>query len=880
MIGTKLAHYEITSHVGSGGMGDVYQATDLKLGRSVAIKFLPEVFSHDNDRVARFEREARVLASLNHPHIAAIYGLEESGDRKFLVMEFIEGETLAQRIERGPIPIDESLEIAAQIVEALEAAHEKGIIHRDLKPANVKITAEGRVKLLDFGLAKAFEAEVSKANQSQSPTFSIAATNAGVILGTAAYMSPEQAKGRPVDKRADIWAFGVVFYEMLTGERLFKGDSISEILAGVIKEESRLDNVPLKVRRLIKSCLEKDPRKRLRDIGDVWRLLDDEPQTPVAVAPAGRRVTLGWMTAALFFVTTLAASFFHFRDAGPIEQRKALFEVPSPSGTREPFALSPDGRYLAMEGKRPTGRLWVRPIDSSLTRELPGTEGGVYPFWSPDSIDIGFFANGKLKKIALASGVVQILSDADGRAGGSWGPDGTILFRPGGSGAESYILGRVAETGGVPVPVTKLAAETDIHRFPAFLPDGKHFLYLLGSEKAETGGIYVGSVDGAPPVRLLADQSSAEYVPSAAPARTGFILFTRGTTLMALPFDPKRLQAVGEMFPLAEQVNFTGNAEHSGFTASANGVLAYVSGAPLQAQQLVWRDRNGNRLSALPKTGAIRAASISPDGRTVATSLIDPQSGAGDYWLMDVASGALSRFTSLDPGSITANPVWSPDAKRIAYYVRTTSSVFGTLYSKPARALGQPEPLVQVTGGDGHAYDWSPDGKFIAYAQNGRETKRDIWLLPVDGDRKPIPYLNSAANEDLPQFSPFGAWMAYVSDESGQNQVYIQTIPPNGTPIPVSVAGGSQPRWRRDGRELFYVSSDQKMIAVPIQALSAGIEVGMPHPIFEDAPESERERFFYQPSADGQRFLVMAPASESAPPLVTIVLNWQAGLKK
>jgi eukaryotic-like serine/threonine-protein kinase len=890
-VGDKLGPYQILAPIGAGGMGEVYQARDSKLGRDVAIKVLPEAFAHDSERLSRFQREAKLLASLNHPNIATIYGLEDSNSTSYLVMELVPGETLADRIKRDClVPVEESLAIAKQIAEALEAAHEKGIIHRDLKPANVKLTPEGKVKVLDFGLAKAFAGDTANEDFSNSPTLSQAATMQGIILGTAAYMSPEQARGKGVDKRTDIWAFGAVLYELLTGKQAFSGDDVTEILAAVVKSDpdwSRLPELtPSTIKTLLRHCLRKDKRQRIPDAAAV-RIVIDDVLTGAASADAiatepGRR-QFGWIPTAMAAVLLLllaALSFVHFRETPPSEQRAAQFEVPSPTARVGPFAISPDGRYLAMSGGG-RSRLWVRPIDSLEARELPGTEGGYYPFWSPDSSYIGFFADGKLKKIALAGGEAQILCDAAGNAGGSWGPNGTILFPLSGVTSLSRVLGRVSAAGGVPTPVTKVAGEGDIDKYPEFLPDGRRFLYLLVSEKTETSGIYVGSLDGAPPVRLLPDQSSAAYVPASALARDGYLLFRHETTLMALPFNSERLQATGEMFPLAQQVGNAGNSAHAGFSVSANGALAYLTASAAQQHELAFLDRSGKRLGALAKTGIIRPFAISPDDRMVAVSIVDGQTGTTDIWLADVARNAISRFTSVTgAGSIASFPAWSPDGKRIAFSIRLPDAVQRNLYWKAANGIGQPELLAHGIGGDMGPYGWSLDGKFIVYAENASKTKRDIWLLPLEGDRKPVPYLNTSANEDFPQLSPDSRWMAYASDESGQAQVYIQAVPPNGTRVQVSAAGGSQPRWRQDGKELFYVSEDQKLMAAPIQLSNASIEAGMPKALFEGAPETIPETFLYQPTSDGQRFLVNVPSNEGASPRLTVMLNWRARSSK
>ena len=891
--GTRLGVYEITALLGEGGMGQVYRGTDIKLKRQVAIKILPPALAADADRLARFQREAEVLASLNHPNIAGIYGLEEGGGMTALVMELVDGDDLSQRIAKGAIPLDEALPIATQIAEALEAAHVQGIIHRDLKPANIKVRADGTVKVLDFGLAKAMEpAAGSSPSMSMSPTITTPAmTQAGMILGTAAYMSPEQAKGRTVDRRADVWAFGCVLFEMLAGTRAFAGDDVSEVLASVLAREPDWARLPPTLSpalaTFIRRCLNKNPKQRIGDVQDVRLALEGAfetaaPQTPLATAP---RPCGGpaWVACAAAFVGMVALAIpavRHLREAPTPAQRAAQFDVPSPTTYVGAFALSPDGRYLVMSGAGPNvgasqrSRLWVRPIDALDARELPGTEGAAYPFWSPDSANIGFFANGKLKKVALTGGEVQTLCDADGTAGGNWGPTGTILFPL----ISLHGLGRVAAAGGNPTAVTTAAGPADFHKYPEWLPDGRHFLYLLVSDDTAIAGIYVGSMDGTPPVRLLPDQSNAAYVPASAAARDGHVLFRRGTTLMAMPFNAEQLKAAGEMFPVAQGVAVAGNAAHAGFSASTTGTLVYVSGSATQQQVLVFLDRSGTRLGALARTGLIRTFTIAPDDLTVAVSMSDPQAGTTDLWLADVARNAASRFTSVvGAGSSVSFPVWSPDGKRIAFSIRPPNSSLRDLYWQAANGTGQPELLSHATGNDMGPFAWSHDGKFLVFAQfSTGGTRRDIWVLPLSGDRKPVACLNTVADEDFPQLSPDSRWMAYASDESGQAQVYIEAIPRNGVRVQVSAAGGSQPRWRGDGKELFYVSADQQMMAASIQVSSASIEAGRTKTLFKGAPETVPEFFQYQPTADGQRFLVSASVNEGAPPRLTLVLNWRA----
>ena len=881
-------------------MGQVWRATDTTLGRQVAIKILPDAFASDPERLARFEREAKTLASLNHPNIAQIYGFEvmaadvASGfsRTRALVMELVEGEDLSQRIARGAIPLDEVLPIAKQITEALEAAHEQGIVHRDLKPANVKVRPDGTVKVLDFGLAKAMDqgsgiGDQGSGGAANSPTItSPAMTMHGMILGTAAYMSPEQAAGKPVDKRSDLWAFGVVLLEMLTGRQVFTGESVSHVIASVLKSEPDWTALPADtpptIRRLLRRCLEKDRKRRLTDAGAARLEIDDALTTPSGVeavvasasSSAGGR---GFWTAALAIAAAVIVALAvpavrHLREAAPPEPRGAQFEVPSPTPDVGAFALSPDGRYLAMSGGVDArSQLWVRPIDSLQARALPGTEGASYPFWSPESADIAFSANGKLKKVALASGEVQVLCDVDS-LGGSWGPHGTIFFAM----RTSSVLGRVSASGGIPVAVTTAARPGEFHRYPAFLPGGVHFLFLLVSDQAETTGIYLGSMDGTPSVRLLPDQSNAVYVPANDSTRDGYLLFRRATTLMALPFNGERREAIGDMFPVAQQVSLAGNAAHAGFSVSADGALAYLPYSAADQQQLVFLDRSGKRPGVLGKTGAIEFVTISPDGRTAAVSMLDPQTGTVDLWLADVARNTLSRFTSVTgAGSIATSAVWSPDGRRLAFSVRPPDSSLRSLYVQAANGSGQPALQVTATDSNMMPYAWSHDGKFVVFAQGtSAGTTRDIWLLPLDGDRTPVPYLNTAAYEDFPQLSPDSRWMSYASNESGQAQVYIEAIPRNGTRVQVSTAGGSQPRWRHDGRELFYVSDDGTMMAATIQMAGASIEAGPPVVLFEGAPATRQNSFQYQPTADGQGFLAIVDAGIT--PRLTVVLNWRA----
>jgi len=669
--GDKLGPYEILSTVGKGGMGEVWRARDPQLGRDVAIKVSAQQFTD------RFEREARAIAALNHPNVCTLYHIGPN----YLVMEYIEGPTLAERIAEGPIPLGEALAIARQIAAALEAAHDKNIVHRDLKPANVKIRPDGSVKVLDFGLAKSVEPSELSAD---SPTM-MSMSAMGMIMGTAGYMSPEQARGKTdVDKRADIWAFGVVLYEMLTGKRLFQGEDIGDTLASVLKEQPSLDDAPQQVRPLLKRCLEKDPRKRLRDIGDMDLLLAAEGPAPPAPVPAATsRGRLPWIAAAGVLAIALAVvSWIAYRETPPAAQTLRSAIVLPDGSTVHSLAISPDGRTLviaaAVNGKR---QLWLRPMDALQAQPMPFTEDGKYPFWSPDSRTIGFFAQGKLKKVAASGGPAQSLCDALNARGGSWNRDDVIVF----SGSASGIaIQRVAAAGGVPVDVTGTRGYL---KNPVFLPDGRHFLYLAANGTSEQNGIYVSSLDGKENRRVLPDVSSAVFAPPAPSdtgktGRIGDILFVRENTLMAAPFDAASAQVAGDVFPVAEGISATTDITYVKATVSENGMLLYQSGgAAGGTNQFGWYDRSGKSLGPVGAPGPVRGPAISPDEKSV---VFQRTSGTGtDLWVRDLTRGTDTRFTS--NASVNISPVWSPQGDRIVFASNRKDGVYNlSLLSKLA----------------------------------------------------------------------------------------------------------------------------------------------------------------------------------------------------
>jgi Tol biopolymer transport system component len=897
-----IAHYRITAKLGEGGMGEVWRATDTKLNREVAIKVLPAAFAADPDRLSRFVREAQVLASLNHPNIAAIYGVEEGA----LVMELVEGPTLAGRIAQGPIPLDEALPMARQIAEAIEYAHERGVIHRDLKPANIKITPEGRVKVLDFGLAKAMSGEGTSADPINSPTLTMGATTAGVILGTASYMAPEQAKGKPADRRADIWAFGVILAEMLTGRVLYTGETVSDVLASVIKDTPALDALPaatpLGIRRLLRRCLERDPRRRLQAIGEA-RFVLEEPEETAPAAPGAPATAVasgrgpGWANVALatLALAGIALGVVHFRESRA-EAIPVRFEIPAPENAfiaNGGIAISPDGRRIAFVASAGTGptMVWVRPLDSLEARALPGTENtGFAPFWSPDSRFIGFGAAGALKKVDARGGPTQTLCEITSViVGGSWSIDGFILF----SSATTAIY-RVPQAGGVPELVTALdEAKGELgHLRPWFLPDGRHFFYSARMSSPDQSTLYLASIDGKERRRLLVTRQAGAYAPPAAGAKNGHLLFLRGTTLMAQPMDPDRLELAGESFPVAEHV---GSVLGMGwFSVSANGVLVYRSGASAadQVAQLSWHDRAGKQLGALGQpTNFTGGMELSPDGSRVATEEMDA-SGNHDIWIRDVARGVPTRFT-FDQG-YDREPHWSPDGSRVAFASDRGHGGRYSIYVKPSNGSGNEELLLDDSASSIPGA-WSPSGAFLIYQRSDQKDARtglDLWTLPLPPAKtKPEIYLQTVFAERQPQFSPDGRWVAYISNESvpSQYQVYVQPFPPGGGKFQISTGtGGTEPRWRRDGKEIFYLAADGKLMAVEVKT-TPRFEPGSPQALFDahaiySNPTSMPVNFKYDVSPDGRRFLVervYIPVQQNAtaPPIIALV-NWQTALKQ
>jgi serine/threonine protein kinase len=867
-IGQQLGSLEITALLGKGGMGEVYRARDTKLKREVAIKILPEEFSRDPDRVARFQREAEVLASLNHPNIAAIYDLEEANDTRFLVMELVEGDTLADRIQRGPIRVDEALTFAKSICEALEAAHEQGIVHRDLKPANIKITPRGVVKVLDFGLAKVREGSGPPMCLSNSPTL-LSGSRPGVIMGTAAYMSPEQAKGRPIDRRTDIFAFGCVLYEMLTGKPAFDGEDTTEILSKVLQRDPDWKllaaSVPARIGELLRLCLQKDVRKRRSDAADVRidieQALSDSTVEAVYDRPASARDRLGWIAAAVFFIGMGALAIVHFRETPPAAQPEIRTDIVTP-GTADPvsFALSPDGRQIVFVASEDNQRrLWVRPLDKETAQPLAGTEGASYPFWSPDSRSIGFFDTSGLKRIDLAGGSSQTLAYVS-TGGATWSESGIILFA-----GNATPLYRITASGGERLAVTKFEKGQISHRFPQFLPGGRQFLfYVLGGG----GGIYLGSLDAPETKRLTAADSAGFYAPQ------GWLLFIRAGTLLAQRLDLARRELTGDLVTLADPVVFNGAGALTGARAvsvSATGVIAYRGGAAARRTQLSWFDRSGKPLGTFgaPDENNLSNPRLSPDGQRVAVHRT--VQGNTDIWILD--GDRTTRFT-FDAKADTV-PVWSPDGNRIVFVSARKGQ--GNLYVKPSSGASSEELLLE-SAQTSTPMDWSPDGRFITYITNAPQ---ELWVLPLESDRKPFLFLKTSFRERRGTFSPDGHWMAYMSDESGRDEIYVRPFPGPGGQWQVSTAGGTSPRWAPGGKELYYIAPDGTLMAAPIALRGSSIEPGRPVALFHArilGGGAETVGTQYDVARDG-RFLINTVLEDTATSPITLLQNWKPTAK-
>jgi eukaryotic-like serine/threonine-protein kinase len=866
LVGCTIGPYEIRAFIATGGMGEVYRARDSRLNRDVAVKVLPPQFSEDVEQVRRSEREAKLLASLNHPNIAAIYDLQESDGSRCLILEFVEGQTLAERLKRDRLPLGEALEISRQIAEALETAHEQGIVHRDLKPGNIMIVANGAVKVLDFGIAKMLEPQT----ETIGPT-NIDSASAGVVLGTPSYMSPEQARGNPIDKRTDIWAFGCVLYELLTGRQAFQGGSVTDTLAAVLTADpdwNRLqDDMPVGIRRLIERCLRKDRNRRLQTIADARIEIEDaraEPRKDKSVLPARsrRREGLAWVVAGLLAVSVAAAlSVGRFHALAEAPEMRLEISTP-PTGFPNSFAISPDGRQLAFVATRASrSEIWIRPLDSATAQPVPGTQGVGNnridsPFWSPDNRSLAFFEDGNLKRIDIDGGASQTIVRGSSAGGsGEWSAEGVILF-------STYIGGpvrRVLASGGEALVVTNVnPPQQENYSAPSFLPGGRQVLFPATGEAA---GIYLGSIDSVGIKRLMAgDITAAHYTSS------GWLFFLSQGTLAARRFDVTRGELAGDPVAVAQGV--------SAFTVSASGTVAYRSGGPA-LRQLTWLDRSGKVLGTLgsPATSFVNPE-ISPDGRRVAVNRI--LQGNWDVWIVD--ADRTLRLT-LDPGN-DLFPIWSPNGDRILFTTRRNSATYH-FYQKPSSSsTGAEAPIVEWPGAAAAATDWSPDGLFFLFCDLNPRTAGDLWIAPSAAVGKPEVFLKTNYDEGNGQFSPDGRWVAYQSNESGRYEIYVRPFPKRDEQWPVSTSGGFWPRWRPDGKELYYVGLDGKMMAVSIGVKGTTIERGVPMALFQTPSSGNgtvRNRPQYDVAPDG-RFLFVT-VEDAAPPPITLLLNWKPPTK-
>ncbi len=885
--GTKLGPYEIVAPLGAGGMGEVHRARDTRLGRDVAIKALPEAFAQDPERLARFEREARLLASLSHPNVAGIHGLELVEGHRYLVLELVEGETLAARLSRGALALGDAVDVCRQIAAGVEAAHDAGVVHRDLKPGNIMLTPEGAVKVLDFGLAKggaAHGASASDPSLSASPTMTYAMTSAGMILGTAAYMSPEQARGKNVDRRTDIWSFGCVLYECLTGRRAFEGETVSDMVARILEREPEWTalppGTPSWLRVLLKRCLTKDLKQRLQAMGEARIAL--ERGDDGAAAPTSPRPTKGWLAWTPWILVAVMAGLWLVRAVLPGSGTPAAaehrIELGFPTGQqRNNYShpvLSPDGRQVAVVALDSVGvsRAWVRSLSEFEYRPLKGTERTLFVFWSPDSRSLGFVTDGSLNRVSVVDGAVQKLAGgANTQRGGDWGSNGSILYTPN----TNASIWRVAATGGTPVQVTHL--DTTLvdasHRFPVWLPDGKHFLFALWSNNArvlaETGGIYLASVEGKPPKRISNDAGMFLVLPS------GYLVVARNSALVAIPFDLRSFQLGTQVIPIAEHVEFGASSGLLGASASRLGDLAYVPPADLPLTDMVWLDRAGRRGDPLGLRSRFTQITLSPDGSRVVAEMTDA-AGLEQLWTADLSRRTISRLTRDQNDSYS--PAWSPDGQRIAFDNRDSGTE--DLYIQLAAGT-RPKQLVWTAREvDSDLSDWSADGRYLFFTGSPRSgsPKNQIWVADLVRDS-----VRALLQDDFSQgdarLSPDGRWLAYSSDESGRFEIYLRSFTDLERRWQVSAGGGIAPHWRSDSRELLFENGsggDRGLWSVTVAPSAAGITVGDPQRLFQWSPDVIGLTI----AADHTRFLALVQPAATVQPPMRAILRWNRGRSK
>jgi serine/threonine protein kinase/Tol biopolymer transport system component len=904
--GSRIGPYEIETALGAGGMGEVYRARDTRLNRRVAIKSLPAAFALDPERVARFKREAQLLAALNHPHIAGIHGLEEANGSQFLVLEFVDGETLADRLVKGPIPLAEAIRIAREVIDALEAAHEKGIIHRDLKPGNVALTADGQVKVLDFGLAR-YEAgdSGSTPDLTASPTLAYAGTQAGIILGTAAYMSPEQAKGRAVDKRTDVWAFGCLLYEMLSGKKAFEGEDVSDTLAAILRGEpdwSALpSDVPPGIVTLIKRCLEKDRRTRIPDLSVVRFLMTDPSGSQLLsgavvstgapiVTPLRQRSVIPWIAAGVFAAASLAllvlwAPWKQPPLVQPVRVSVEIGAISSLVPALTAVAISPDGStaaFIAAEGANAT-HIFLRRLDQLQATMLSGTDGATFPFFSPDGQWVGFFSAGKLKKVAVSGGAAVTLCDATSGRGGWWADDGSILFQP--ESTPGTAMMRVPAAGGAPTPLLKLADGEGMQRWPQMLPGSRAVLYTslgTGTTVFDSGQIVVQRLPDGPRTVLVKSAYFGRVV------KSGHLLYMQQGTLFAAPFDPNRLELTGGGVPVVEAVlssNANGSAQYA---ISDSGRLVHVSGATASsAAPIFWLDASGKTTSLRQTPADWSSPAFSPDGTRLAMDISDGTQT--DIWVYDWARDTLSRLTFDKADDL--RPTWSPDGRRIVFASKRGDKGEQNLYWQRADGTGE---VQQLTEGSNVKYGGSfdPSGKHLAYTEIRPGTSSDVMILPLEGDEatgwkpgKATAFLSAPYVEGSPQFSPDGRWIAYLSNESGRNELYVRPFPGPGGKWQISNGDADDPSWSRTKREIFFLAAGtlhlmRSVYTVEGDSFRAEKPTQWSDTVVGGRPRPPSRDLDLHP--DGQRFAIAAGAQGGNANLdkVVLTLNFFDELKR
>jgi serine/threonine protein kinase/Tol biopolymer transport system component len=879
-IGTKLGPYEIQSPLGAGGMGEVYRARDTRLDRDVAVKVLPTTLSSDPSLRQRLEREAKAVSKLSHPHICTLHDIGHQDGVDFLVMELVEGETLEHRLEKGSLLPEQTIRFAAQIADALAHAHKLGFVHRDLKPSNVMLTKTG-AKLMDFGLAKEFAPAPSAATLTEMTADQLKLTVEGTIVGTFQYMAPEQLEGKEVDARTDIFSLGGVIYEMATGQPAFAGKSRASLIAAILSSEPQpmaalQPMTPPALARVVKKCLAKDPDERWQSASDLaselnW-IAEGHSQTgePERVPAGSRRwQRASWLLAATFFLLAVAggAAWWQANNRRPPPMYFHT-SVPFPAND---LALSPDGRMLAIvaySGQASNYVLWTYEVGGRQTNPLVGTQGASFPFWSPDGKFIGFFADGKLKKVEVSGAQVQVLCDAPNGRGGTWNRDGVIVFTPDSFGGMS----RVSSSGGSPAEITKLDVSRfeQSHRWPVFLPDGKHFLYFGAnfSGQLENNAIFLGSLDSQERRLLVSTSANAAY------AEPGYLVYMRDNkTLVAQPFDRRRYVLSGETRTLSDEVQYTPLVDRAIFTVSGGEILVTQTGKGASLSQLTWFDRSGKPAGTVGKPGSYSNVRLSPDGRRVATDQTDPDGRKIDIWVHEPARDATMRLTFAPASNQAA--IWSPDGRQILF--SSTRKLGGQLYLKNADGSGSEEEVADPGASTVvNVWDWSRDGKYVLFKKGN-----ELWYLSWP-ERVAKPLLQAKWTVRNAQFSPDGRSMAYASNETGNMEVYVSPFPSANGKWQVSSAGGQEPRWRQDGKELFYLSSEGKMMAVAVTT-GASFEAGSPAALFQThrrQPVSSQDVFSYDVSGDGQRFLIPTKVDEANAAPLSILLNWASGMEK